>query len=439
MLPSILALTTETSAKKPALVPSRSEVKKIVQLKGGESGKSTKISAAVELAVQTTNAFDTEDGSSWAIHEKSFPLVNIFTMGWMEDGRLGYAPDVASYIQTYPRPIFKLDEQGKSHEKYVCKSVSAGSRHTLMLMISCNPLRNQKPPEIGKHHAHAAAPTKPKPLRKLMLTGLNQLALCEEKGFMEPVEVFWDVDEDPMEVFAGNGNCFVLTSSRDVYSWGHGRFGALGHGNNISNQIPTLISHFQRERIRTIACGGHHVIATTVSGLGFAWGKNTSGQLGIDEESDLELIPRKVALQRGEQILDISCGLDHTVALVRVAQLDSTEKTTVFCWGDASRGQLGSGDAKHRCRPQENRWVTRFAMKKRVVVANVCAGGHHCLAIVNAPSSSKNVFPVFLSSLMSPLQFCRFWTNFSVGSWRLWSTGNRLFVGRSAAHTVKWN
>jgi alpha-tubulin suppressor-like RCC1 family protein len=69
-----------------------------------------------------------------------------------------------------------------------------------------------------------------------------------------------------------------------------------------------------------------------VSGLGFAWGKNTSGQLGIDEESDLELIPRKVALQRGEQILDISCGLDHTVALVRVAQLDSTEKTTVKVW-----------------------------------------------------------------------------------------------------------
>jgi hypothetical protein len=331
--------------------------------------------------------FDTEDGSDWIMSDNAAPLVNVFTMGWMEDGRLGYRPDNAGYIQSSPRPVFSLFEEGRTFEKYVCKSVSAGGRHSLFLMISCNPKRNKKGTATeGKHESRA----EPKPLRKLMLTGLNQLALCEEKGFMEPVEVLWTVEEEPMEVWAANGNCYVLSTNRDLYSWGHGRYGVLGHLNTISNQIPTRIEHFYREKIKAVATGSHHVVAITVGGAGFAWGKNDKGQLGIGHESPVELTPVKVALQRGEQIVEASCGSDHVVALVRLAQLDSTEKTTVYGWGDESRGQLGSGDAQFRSRPQENRWVTKFLSKKRLIIGSVCAGGSYNLAIVNAPTASKN-------------------------------------------------
>jgi hypothetical protein len=37
-----------------------------------------------------------------------------------------------------------------------------------------------------------------------MICGLNQLGLCEEKGFDVPQELIWDEDEDPVEVIAGN-------------------------------------------------------------------------------------------------------------------------------------------------------------------------------------------------------------------------------------------
>ena len=36
------------------------------------------------------------------------PLLNIFTFGWMEDGRLGYEADIPSHIQAVPRPIAAL-------------------------------------------------------------------------------------------------------------------------------------------------------------------------------------------------------------------------------------------------------------------------------------------------------------------------------------------
>ena len=36
------------------------------------------------------------------------PLLNVFTFGWMEDGRLGYDADDTSFIQSVPRPMASL-------------------------------------------------------------------------------------------------------------------------------------------------------------------------------------------------------------------------------------------------------------------------------------------------------------------------------------------
>lgn len=44
----------------------------------------------------------------------------------------------------------------------------------------------------------------------------------------------------------------------------------------------------------------------------------------------------------------------------------------VFCFGDGSRGQLGSGDQNQRAHPQENFWVTRFLRKLKVQLSEVC-------------------------------------------------------------------
>ena len=88
----------------------------------------------------------------------SEPLVNVFAFGWMEDGRLGYPPDVPSYVQCTPRPIAALrhilkkhrqkDVPGRAGEgRYVCKKVACGYRHTLLWMQNCYPPISDAPEE----------------------------------------------------------------------------------------------------------------------------------------------------------------------------------------------------------------------------------------------------------------------------------------------------
>lgn len=64
-----------------------------------------------------------------------------------------------------------------NHKYFVCRMLSAGTRHSLLLMVNINK-------EEGKAATYKS--------RKVMLCGLNQLGLCEENGYDKPVDVPWD-------------------------------------------------------------------------------------------------------------------------------------------------------------------------------------------------------------------------------------------------------
>lgn len=71
-----------------------------------------------------------------------------------------------------------------------------------------------------------------------------------------------------------------------------------------------------------------------MTGAVFAWGKNSSGQLGLGDTIDR---PHPVQLKslRSQRVTYISCGMDHTVAL--------TKDGGVFTFGAGTYGQLGHG------------------------------------------------------------------------------------------------
>ncbi len=318
-----------------------------------------------------------DDSYSWHVPAQEYPLVNVFSMGWMEDGRLGYPQDKSCCIQSSLRPVASLREITKRPEKFACKAVSAGSRHTLIQVISCCPVKS-------KYGFIEKSTT------KLFLSGLNQRGLCEEPGLNEPVEVPWECDEDAVQLVASNGHCFVVTKFQNVFSWGfNGKFNLLGHDTPESILLPRQISCLSKEKITRIAAGLHHVVATTMSGRAWSWGKNSKGQLGRGFESDFEVTPGLVVLDRGEGVMDVSCGVEHTLSLMKAVGLDGKVKLTIFCWGDESRGQLGSGDVQYRSRPQENRWVTRLLASYHLSIASIAAGGHHNMIVTKTSLTSS--------------------------------------------------
>ena len=77
-------------------------------------------------------------------------------------------------------------------------------------------------------------------------------------------------------------NRYAISERGEAYSWGQGRYGALGHDDDERNHTkPTRLVGFQTTPMRRLACGRWHCAALVGVNQIFLWGRNHCGQLGI--------------------------------------------------------------------------------------------------------------------------------------------------------------
>ncbi|KAL4588365.1 hypothetical protein LXL04_001249 [Taraxacum kok-saghyz] len=158
-------------------------------------------------------------------------------------------------------------------------------------------------------------------------------------------------------------------SSLNVYSWGWGDFGRLGHGNSTDFFIPQPIKALQGLKIRQIACGDSHCLAVTMEGQVQSWGRNQNGQLGIGTIED-SLVPQKIEAFQGITVKMVAAGAEHTVAI--------TEDGDLYGWGWGRYGNLGLGDRKDRNIPEK---VSIISGEKMVQVA---CGWRHTISVTSS-------------------------------------------------------
>jgi alpha-tubulin suppressor-like RCC1 family protein len=73
-----------------------------------------------------------------------------------------------------------------------------------------------------------------------------------------PTLVPFEHDTKVIAIAAGFSHMLALTESKQVYSWGVGTLGQLGHGPgklNVTIHVPQLIAELATVRVRSIACG----------------------------------------------------------------------------------------------------------------------------------------------------------------------------------------
>ncbi|KZV19038.1 hypothetical protein F511_08466 [Dorcoceras hygrometricum] len=151
-------------------------------------------------------------------------------------------------------------------------------------------------------------------------------------------------------------------SEAQVYSWGWGDFGRLGHGHSSDLFSPQPIKAIRGLQIKQIACGDSHCLAVTMEGELHSWGRNQNGQLGLGNTED-SLVPRKVEAFQGKAIKMFAAGAEHTVAV--------TEDGELYGWGWGRYGNLGLGDRGDRLVPG-------------IVSAVVISGGwRHTMAVTS--------------------------------------------------------
>ncbi|CAH0405793.1 unnamed protein product [Chilo suppressalis] len=138
---------------------------------------------------------------------------------------------------------------------------------------------------------------------------------------------------------SGGKHCLALSSEGDVYSWGEGEDGKLGHGNRVSYDRPKLITALSALEVVTIACGGAHSACLTVRGRIYTWGKGRYGRLGHGDSED-QLVPKLVEALAMYRVVDVACGSGDAQTLC------ITDDDNVWSWGDGDYGKLGRGGSE---------------------------------------------------------------------------------------------
>ncbi|XP_045542472.1 probable E3 ubiquitin-protein ligase HERC2 [Papilio machaon] len=138
---------------------------------------------------------------------------------------------------------------------------------------------------------------------------------------------------------SGGKHCLALSVDGDVYSWGEGEDGKLGHGNRVSYDRPKLITTLSGLEVVAIACGGAHSACLTARGRIYTWGKGRYGRLGHGDSED-QLVPKMVEALSQYRVIDVACGSGDAQTLC------ITSDDNVWSWGDGDYGKLGRGGSE---------------------------------------------------------------------------------------------
>ncbi|XP_057789583.1 PH, RCC1 and FYVE domains-containing protein 1-like [Salvia miltiorrhiza] len=156
-------------------------------------------------------------------------------------------------------------------------------------------------------------------------------------------------------VACGEYHSCAVTLSGDLYTWGDGHFGLLGHGNEVSHWVPKRVNGpLEGIHVSSISCGPWHTAVVTSAGQLFTFGDGTFAVLGHGDRVSISK-PREVESLKGLRTVRAACGVWHTAAVVEVMVGSSSSSNCssgkLFTWGDGDKGRLGHGDKESKLVP----------------------------------------------------------------------------------------
>jgi alpha-tubulin suppressor-like RCC1 family protein len=326
----------------------------------------------------------------------------VYTWGMGKEGQLGYSLTAVSGQQPEPKLVDGLGS-------VQIMAIACGREHTLVLSFSGEMFSwgSNKYGQLGHgDHHNMATP------RKLEV---------EKSG---GGTLLFD------QIATGDQHSASLSKGGNLYTWGNGVYGQLGHG-ELPRRGPDIVSPKLVERLRTIKCrsvscgssqtsvittdshqvyvcgavekyaaaesaaqrsittcqfvytpvlldikpevqqvagGKSHLLVLTRDGDVYTVGSGGSGQLGHGKRADL-ITPRLVL--QGKKIFHVAAGRYHSVAI--------TSHGSMFTWGSGEHGQLCHGVDEEETIPR----VVDSLLHRALLKAS--CGEHHTIALCTAP------------------------------------------------------
>ncbi|URD93409.1 Regulator of chromosome condensation (RCC1) repeat [Musa troglodytarum] len=133
-------------------------------------------------------------------------------------------------------------------------------------------------------------------------------------------------------ISAGASHSVALLSGNAMCSWGRGEDGQLGHGDAEDRLFPTILSALDSQGIVSVTCGADHTTAYSESDdQVYSWGWGDFGRLGHGNSSDV-FTPQPIKALQGLKIKQIACGDSHCLAVTMDGELGSEPKRTTWSW-----------------------------------------------------------------------------------------------------------
>ncbi|KAL7143563.1 hypothetical protein ABFS83_08G200100 [Erythranthe nasuta] len=137
-------------------------------------------------------------------------------------------------------------------------------------------------------------------------------------------------------VAAGHYHSLAVTSGGHLWSWGRNSESQLGRPQLSPRETwnkPQKVEGLNQVKIISAFASGVISAAIGDDGTLWVWGKSKRGQLGLGKDITEAILPTKVDALLGQDIVKVSLGWGHALALTKDGKL--------FGWGYYADGRLG--------------------------------------------------------------------------------------------------
>ncbi|KAK6930910.1 Regulator of chromosome condensation, RCC1 [Dillenia turbinata] len=242
----------------------------------------------------------------------------VYTFSWGNDGKLGHQTE-ANDLEPHPL-LGRL-------ENIPVVQIAAG--YCYLLCLACHPSG------MSVYSVGCGLGGK-----------LGHGSRTDEK-YPRLIEQFQTLNLQPMVVAAGAWHAAVVGRDGRVCTWGWGRYGCLGHGNEECESVPKVVEALSDVKAVHVATGDYTTFVVSDDGDVYSFGCGESSSLGHNNGADGQgnrhtnvLSPELVTSlkQLKERVVQISLTNSiywnaHTFAL--------TESGKLYGFGSGDKGQLG--------------------------------------------------------------------------------------------------